>query len=100
MSVQFVLNMPNHIMITVQHSSFAYPFDKITDVVQELSLELKQSLLADFENDDAITTEDEKFVHYCLQHFWSRSASGQTVYTYRCNHCQQISQTNADFTEI
>jgi ubiquitin C-terminal hydrolase len=40
------------------------------------------------------------FVRYHLQHFWSRFGSGQTVYTYRCNHCQQISQTNADFTEI
>ncbi len=39
-------------------------------------------------------------MHYHLQHFWSRFGSGQTVYTYRCNHCQQISQTNVDFTEI
>ncbi len=37
---------------------------------------------------------------YHLQHFWSRFGSGQTVYTYRCNRCQQISQTNAEFTEI
>jgi ubiquitin C-terminal hydrolase len=35
-----------------------------------------------------------------LQHFWSRFGSGQTDYTYRCNHCQKISQTNVDFTEI
>jgi hypothetical protein len=67
MSVQFVPNMPNHIMN--KHSSFAHPFDKITDDVQEFSLQLKQSLLAEFENDDAITTEDEKFVRYHLQHF-------------------------------
>jgi ubiquitin C-terminal hydrolase len=40
------------------------------------------------------------FVHYHLQYFWSRFGSGQTVYTYRCNRCHQISQTNADFTEI
>jgi hypothetical protein len=40
------------------------------------------------------------FVHYQLQHFWSRFGSGYTVYTYRCNHCQQISQMNADFTEF
>ncbi len=40
------------------------------------------------------------FVHYHLKHFWSRFGSGQTVYTYRCNCCQQISQTNAGFTEI
>ncbi len=39
-------------------------------------------------------------MHYHLQHFWSRFGSGQTVYTYRCNHCQQISQINVDFTEI
>jgi hypothetical protein len=75
-------------------------FDKITDKVQEFSLQLKESLLAEFENDVAITTEDEMFVHYHLKHFWSRFGSGQTVYTYRCNCCQQISQTNAGFTEI
>jgi hypothetical protein len=40
---------------------------------------LKESLLAEFENDDAITTEDETFVDYHLQHFWSRFGSGQTV---------------------
>jgi ubiquitin C-terminal hydrolase len=40
------------------------------------------------------------FEIYHLQHFWSRFGSGQTVYTYRCNHCQKISQTNMDFTEI
>ena len=39
-------------------------------------------------------------MRYHLQHFWSRFGSGQTVYTCRCNHCQRISQTNADFTEI
>ncbi len=39
-------------------------------------------------------------MRYHLQHFWSRFGSGQTVYAYRCNHCQQISQTNVDFTEI
>ncbi len=87
-------------MITVEHSSFEHPFDKITDDVQEFSLQLKQSLLAEFENDDAITIEDKKFMRYHLQHFWSRFGSGQTVYTYQCNHCQQISQTNMDFTKI
>ncbi len=92
--------MPNHIMITVRLSSFAHPFDKITNNVQKFSLQLKESLLAEFENDDAITTEDETFVHYHLQHFWSRFGSGQIVYTYRCSCCQQISQTNADFMEI
>jgi ubiquitin C-terminal hydrolase len=40
------------------------------------------------------------FVRYHLQLFWSKFGSGQTVYTYRSNHCQQISRTNADFTEI
>jgi ubiquitin C-terminal hydrolase len=39
-------------------------------------------------------------VCYHLQHFWSRFGSEQAVYTYRCNRCQQISQANADFTEI
>ncbi len=39
-------------------------------------------------------------MRYHLQHFWSRFGSGQTVYTYRCNRCQKISRTNADFTEI
>jgi hypothetical protein len=39
-------------------------------------------------------------VYYHLHHFWSRFGSGQTVYTYRCNRCQQISQMNADFAEI
>jgi hypothetical protein len=91
MPVQFIPNMPCHIMITVQLSSFACLFDKITDKVQELSLQLKESLLAEFENDDAITTEDETFVRYHLQHFWLRFGPGQTVYTYRCDCCQQIS---------
>jgi ubiquitin C-terminal hydrolase len=35
-----------------------------------------------------------------LRYFLSRFGSGQSVYTYRCNRCQQISQTNVDFTEI
>ncbi len=39
-------------------------------------------------------------MRYHLQHFWSRFGSRQTVYTYRCNCCQQISWTNVDFTEI
>ncbi len=34
------------------------------------------------------------------EHFWSRFGSGTTTYTYRCNRCQHISQTNADFIEI
>ncbi len=67
---------------------------------RNLAFNYKKSLFVEFENDDAITTEDEKFVPYQLQHFWSRFRSGQTVNTYRCNHCQQISQTNADFMEI
>jgi hypothetical protein len=75
-------------MIPVKLSSCARPTDKITDDVQEFSLQLKQSLLAEFENVDAITTEDETFVHYHVQHFWSRFGYGQTGYTYRCNHCQ------------
>jgi ubiquitin C-terminal hydrolase len=37
---------------------------------------------------------------YHLQHFWSRFGSGQTVYTYICNRCQQISQTNGNLMEI
>ncbi len=82
MSVQFVPNMPNHIFITALLSSFACPFDKITDNVQEFSLQLKESLLAEFENDDAVTTEDKTFMRYHLQHFRSRFGSGQTVYTY------------------
>ncbi len=89
--MQFVPNMPNHIMITDHLSSFTRSFDKKTEDIQEFSLQLKQSLLAEYENDDAITTEDKTFVCYHLQHFWSRFGSGQTVYTYRCNHCQQIS---------
>ncbi len=39
-------------------------------------------------------------MRYHLQHFWSKFGSGQTVYTYKCNHCQQISRMNADFMEI
>ncbi len=35
-----------------------------------------------------------------MGHFWSRFGSGTTTYTYRCNRCQHISQTNADFMEI
>jgi ubiquitin C-terminal hydrolase len=37
---------------------------------------------------------------YHLQHFWSRFGSEQTVYNYRCIHCQQTSQMNTDFTEV
>jgi ubiquitin C-terminal hydrolase len=35
-----------------------------------------------------------------MGHFWSRFGSGTTTYTYRCNFCQHISQTNADFMEF
>jgi ubiquitin C-terminal hydrolase len=35
-----------------------------------------------------------------MGHFWSRFGSGTTTYTYRCNCCQHISQTNACFMEI
>jgi uncharacterized UBP type Zn finger protein len=75
-------------------------FDKITDVVHEFSLQLKESLLAEFDNDDAITSEDKALVRNVMGHFWSRFGFITTTYTYRCNCCQQISQMNADFTEI
>ena len=58
MSVQFVPNMHIHIMITVLLSPFAHPFDIITDNVHKFGLQLKESLLAEFDNDDAITSED------------------------------------------
>jgi ubiquitin C-terminal hydrolase len=35
-----------------------------------------------------------------MGHFWSRFVSGTTTYTYRCNCCQHILQTNVDFMEI
>jgi hypothetical protein len=79
MSVQFVPIMHVHIMITVLLSSYAHPFDKITDDVHRFGLQLKESLLAEFDNDDAITSEDEALVHYDMGHFWSRFGSG--------NHC-------------
>jgi ubiquitin C-terminal hydrolase len=56
--------------------------------------------LAEFDNDDAITSEDEALVHNDKGHFWSRFGSGTTTYTYTCNCCQHISQTNANFMEI
>ncbi len=39
-------------------------------------------------------------MHNDMGHFWSRFGSGTTTYTYRCNCCQHISQTNMDFMEI
>jgi hypothetical protein len=79
---------------------FAHPFDKITEDVHKFGLQLKESLLAEFDNDDGITSEDKALVHNDMGHFWSRFGSGTTTYTYRCNHCQHISQTNLDFMEI
>jgi hypothetical protein len=89
MSVQLVPNM---------HVQFL--FDKITDNVHEFGIQLKESLLAEFDNDDAITSEDKALVRNNMGHFWSRFGSGTTTYTYRCDCCQHISQTNADFIEI
>ncbi len=100
MSVQFVPNMHVHIMITVKPTPFARQFDKITGNVQEFGLQLKESLLTEFDNDDTITSEDEALVHNEIRHFWSRFGSGTTTYTYRCNCYQHISQMNADFMEI
>jgi ubiquitin C-terminal hydrolase len=73
---------------------------KKTNNVHEFSLQLKESLLDEFDNDDAITSEDKALVHNDMGHFWSRFGSRTTMYTYRCNRCQHISQTNADFMEI
>jgi hypothetical protein len=99
MSVQFVPNIHLHIMITVELSPFACLFDKKTGNVHKFSLQLKESLLAEFNNDDAITSEYKVLVHNDKGHIWSRFGSGTTMYTYRCNCCQHISQTNADFME-
>ena len=52
MSVQLVPNM---------HVQFL--FDKITDNVHEFGIQLKESLLAEFDNDDAITSEDKALVY-------------------------------------
>jgi hypothetical protein len=71
MSVQFVPNMHIQILITVQLSPFAPLFDKITDNIHKFSLQLKESLLAEFGNDDAITSEDEALVRNHMGHFWS-----------------------------
>jgi ubiquitin C-terminal hydrolase len=73
---------------------------KKTDNVHKFSLQIKESLLAEFDNDDAITSEEEALVHNDMGHFWSRFGSGATTYTYRCNCCQHISQMNTDFMEI
>ncbi len=35
-----------------------------------------------------------------MRQFWSRFGSETTCYTYRCNRCQHISQTNVDFMEL
>jgi hypothetical protein len=96
MSVQFVPNMHIHIMITVLLSPFAHPFDKITDDIHEFSLQLKESFLAEFDNDDAITSEDNALVRNDMGHFWSRFGSGTTTNNYRCNCCQHISERNAN----
>ena len=68
MSVQLVPNM---------HVQFL--FDKITDNVHEFGIQLKESLLAEFDNDDAITSEDEALVLNDTGHFWSRFGSGATT---------------------
>ncbi len=63
----------------------------ITDDVHKFGIQLKESLLAEFDNDDAITLEDEALVHNDMGFFLSRFGSGTTTYTYRCNRCQHIS---------
>jgi hypothetical protein len=75
MSVQFVPNMHIHIMITVKLSPVACPFDKKTDDIHKFSLQLKESLLAEFDNDDAITSEDKALIGNDMRHFWSRFGS-------------------------
>ncbi len=68
--------MHNHIMITVLLSPFARLFDKITEDVHKFGLELKESLLAEFDNDDAITSKDKVLMCNDMGHFWSRFGSG------------------------
>ena len=52
-----------------------------TDDVHKFSLQLKESLLAEFVNDDAITSEDKALVRNDMGNFWSRFGSGTTTYT-------------------
>ncbi len=47
-----------------------------------------------------MTSGDKALVHNDMGHFWPWFGSGKTTYTYRCNLCQHISQTNAYFMEI
>ncbi len=42
---------------------FARPFEKITDDIHKFGIQLKESLLTEFDNDDAITLEDKALVH-------------------------------------
>jgi hypothetical protein len=64
-------------------SPFARPFENITDNIHKFSLQLKESLLAEFDNVDAITSEDKALVCNDMGHFWSRIGSGAITYTYR-----------------
>jgi hypothetical protein len=68
--------------------------------IHKFSLQLKESLPAEFDNDDASTSEDKALVRNDMGHFWSRFGSGTTTYTYRYNCCQHISERNVDFMEI
>ncbi len=61
-------------MITVWLSPFARPFDKMTDDVHKFGIQLKEPLLTEFDNDDAITSEDEALMRNVMGHFvWNNN---------------------------